>query len=74
MFEKIAGIVAEEIGCEADSVTESALIMEELGADSLDMVEIVMTVEDLFNISVPDAEIPNLKTVRDIIDFIETNS
>ncbi len=73
MFEKIVNIVVEQLGCDEGIVTEDASILDDLGADSLDVVEMLMAVEENFGISVPDEDIPNLKTVRDMMNYIEAN-
>lgn len=73
MLEKITNIVVEQLGCEPEAVTEEAAIIDDLGADSLDVVEMLMAVEENFGVTVPDEEIPNLKTVRDLMNYIEAN-
>lgn len=73
MLEKISAIICEQLGCDIDTVTEPAMLAEELGADSLDLVEILMAVEENFGVVVPDEEIPNLKTVGDIVSYVEAN-
>ena len=47
--------------------------MEDLGADSLDVVEILMAIEESFGVSVSDDDTPNLKTVRDLVEYVESN-
>ena len=47
--------------------------MEDLGADSLDVVELLMEIEETFGVSVPDEDIPGLKTVKDIIEYVEAH-
>lgn len=73
MFEKIVNIISEQLGCEADTITEDTGIMDDLGADSLDMVELLMEIEESFGVIVPDEEIPSLRTVRDIVSYVEIN-
>lgn len=73
MFEKIVDIVIGQLGCDADTVTEDSAIVDDLGADSLDVVEILMAVEENFGITIPDEDIPNLKTVRDMMAYVEAN-
>lgn len=73
MFEKIVEIIAKQLGSDADTITEGTNIMEDLGADSLDVVEMLMAIEENFGVTVPDEEIPNLKTVRDIVEYVEAN-
>lgn len=73
MFDKIVEIIAEQLGCDANLIDEDSAILEELGADSLDIVEIIMAVEENYEISIPDEEMPNLRTVKDIVLYIEAN-
>ena len=73
MFEKIADIVSKQLGADFDEIDENTNILDDLGADSLDVVEMLMAVEESFGVSVPDEEIPNLKTVRDIVEYVEAN-
>ncbi len=73
MFEKIVEIIAEQRGCDADLISEDSAILEELGADSLDIVEILMAVEENYEVSIPDEEMPNLRTVKDIMSYLEAN-
>ena len=74
MFEKIAEIIVEQLGCDPSEVTMDSRIIEDLGADSLDVVEMLMAVEDTFGVTVPDEEIPSLRTIRDFISYVEANS
>ena len=71
--EKVTEIIANQLSVSADKIKEETNIAEELGADSLDLVEILMSLEDEFGISIPDEEIPNIKTIKDIVAFIEKN-
>ena len=73
MLEKIVNIIAQQLGCDPDEITEDSAVAEDLGADSLDIVEILMAIEDSFEITVPDEDIPGLKTVRDIVSYTEAN-
>lgn len=71
MYEKIAEILSKQLLIERSKITEDSAIMENLGADSLDIVEISMEIEQQFNVSIPDEEIVNFKTPRDIVSFLE---
>ncbi len=74
VFEKVADILAEQLDIEnKNSITLETSLVEDLGADSLDSIDIVMSVEDEFNIEVPDEIVENMKTVGDIVNFIESN-
>lgn len=71
VFEKIRDILCEQLELDEDVVTMEALVLDDLGADSLDVVDIVMSIEDEFEIEVPDEEIENIKTVGDVVKFVE---
>ena len=72
MFEKVKAILADQLNVKTDKVKLESKIVEDLGADSLDVVEMLMSVEDKFNVSVSDEEAVNLKTVKDIVDLLES--
>ncbi len=63
---KLQNILMEQLGVQRDQITLEAGLMTDLGADSLDMVEIGMTVEETFNLSIPDEEMENVQTVADL--------
>ena len=63
---KVQDILMEQLGVERNQINAEALIMGDLGADSLDMVEIGMTVEETFNLSIPDEEMEEVRTVGDL--------
>lgn len=69
--EKVKSIIVEQLGVEADKVTDSAQFIEDLGADSLDTVELVMAFEENFDIEVPDEEAEKLRSVNDVVAYIE---
>lgn len=71
VFEKIRDILAEQLEIDEDSITMESNIAEELGADSIDVVDLVMSIEDEFEIEVPDDEVENVKTVGDIVKYVE---
>ncbi len=73
MKEKVTEIIANQLSVSADKIKGDTNIAEELGADSLDLVEILMSLEDEFGISIPDEAIPEIKTVDDIVNFIQSN-
>lgn len=73
ILEKIKDILVDQLDVDPDSVTADSVITDDLGADSLDIVDLVMTLEDEFDLEIPDEDIENMKTVADIIEFIETH-
>ncbi|WP_448821175.1 acyl carrier protein [Cetobacterium sp.] len=73
MLDKIREIVVEQLGVDADQVTLEANFVEDLGADSLDTVELIMAFEEEFDIEIPDTEAEKIKTVQDVVNYIEAN-
>ena len=71
VFDKIKDIFVEQLDVEEDAVTMEASITEDLGADSLDVVDLVMSIEESFDVEIPDEEVENIKTVGDIVKYIE---
>ena len=71
IFEKVRDIICDQFDVEDDAVTPETLLEEDLDADSLDLVDLVMSFEDEFQIEVPEEEIENIKTVGDIVKYIE---
>lgn len=71
IFEKVREILAEQLDVEEDLITPESSIVDDLGADSLDIVDLAMSLEDEFDIEIPDEAIENIKTVGDVVRFIE---
>ena len=74
MLEELKELISEQLGVDLDRIDDDTNIIEDLGAESLDVAELLMTLEDQYNVIVPDEEITKLKTVRDVADYIEANS
>ena len=71
MFEKVRDIIVETLSCEADEVTMEASLTDDLGADSLDAVELNIALEEQLGITIADEDRPNMKTVGDIVRYLE---
>ena len=71
VFEKVKAILSEQFDVEEDTITNDTTITDDLGADSLDVVDLLMSIEDEFEIEVPDTEIENIKTVGELVKYIE---
>ncbi|MBI3601878.1 MAG: acyl carrier protein [Candidatus Omnitrophica bacterium] len=69
--EKIKSIIAEQLGVKPEEVTAKASFVDDLGADSLDTVELIMALEEEFSIEIPDEDAEKMKTVGDVIKYIE---
>ena len=71
--ERVAEIVAEQMGVDKAQVTRETSFVNDLGADSLDTVELVMEFEDEFDISIPDEDAEKIQTVGQAIDYVEAH-
>ena len=70
-LEKVKAILSEQFDVEEDSITADTSIADDLGADSLDVVDLLMSIEDEFEIEIPDEEIDNIKTVGKLVNYTE---
>ncbi len=73
VLEKIKVILAEQFDVQDDSLKNDTDLQDDLGADSLDVVDLLMSIEDEFEIEIPDEEIENIRTVGDLVSYIESN-
>ena len=71
VFEKVRSIIVDQLDVDEDKVKMEASIADDLGADSLDIVDLVMSLEEEFDIEIPDDQVENVKTVGDIVKLIE---
>lgn len=71
VFEKVRDIICDQLDVEEDQVTMEAVITDDLGADSLDIVDLVMSFEEEFDMEFPDEDVENVKTVGDVVKYIE---
>ena len=71
IFEKVKGVIVEQLGVAENSVTEEASFIDDLGADSLDIVELIMALEEEFDIEIPDSDAEKVVTVGDVVEYIK---
>jgi acyl carrier protein len=69
--DKVKDIIVEQLGVDANEVTDGASFIDDLGADSLDTVELVMAFEEEFDIEIPDEDAEKLTTVGQAIEYLE---
>ena len=69
-IDKIKEMIANQLSISVEEVSEEKEIVKDLGADSLDIVEMLMTLEEEYNITIPDEETVDIKTVGDIANVI----
>lgn len=72
LLEKIKKIVSEQLDVDPDQVVPEASFVDDLGADSLDLTELIMAMEDEFGMEIDDEEAQKLRTVQDVINYIES--
>lgn len=73
LLDDIKAVVVEQLGVNADEVKEDSKFVEDLGADSLDVVELVMALEEKFDVEIPDDEAEKIRTVKDVVNYIENS-
>lgn len=73
VFEKVKEILIQQLDVEEEKVTMESSITDDLGADSLDVVDMLMSLEDEFDVEIPDEEIENIKIVGDLVKYIESH-
>ncbi len=70
VMEKVSSIIIEQLSVDKESVVPEANLLDDLGADSLDVVELVMALEEEFGIEVPDDDVENIRTVKDVAEYV----
>ena len=73
ILERLKEIVSEQLEIDAEIITADTRLNEDLNADSLDVVEMLMALEDEFGVDIPDEEIEKMKTIGDVVNFIQEN-
>ena len=74
IFEKIRDRLAEQLDIPADSITPESDIIDDLEADSLTVLDMVMTLEDEFDIEIPDEDVEKLRTVGSVVSYVEDHT
>ena len=73
IFEKLKAIAVNQIGIDEEKITPESDIIKDLGLDSLDIVDMLMSVEETFGVTIDDGDVAEMKTVADVVKFIEDN-
>jgi len=71
-FEKVRDLLASQLEISSDLINESTDIIDDLGADSLDLVELLTSLEDEFGIVITDERANELRTVGQVVEFVDT--
>ncbi len=72
--DRVRNIICDQLAVEADKVVVGASFIDDLGADSLDIVELVMTMEEEFDLDIPDDDAEKMKTVGDVVKYIASKA
>jgi len=72
--DRVRDLIVEQLGVNADQVTQNASFVDDLGADSLDTVELVMAFEEEFGIDIPDEDAEKMATVNDALKYLDEHS
>lgn len=73
-FERVKGIIVEQLGVDEDRVTMDAGFRQDLEADSLDLVELIMAFEDEFGGEISDEEAQQIETVGDAVEYLKAQA
>ncbi len=68
---RVKDIIVEQLDVEEEQVTPEASFIDDLGADSLDTVELIMSIEEEFDVEIPDEEAEKIITVKDAISYVK---
>jgi acyl carrier protein len=71
LHKQVKAIIIDQLDVDDEKVTLTSHIQDDLGADSLDVVDLVMSFEDEFDMEIPDDQVENIKTVEDVVKYIE---
>ena len=71
LFDEVKEVIVEQLNVSPDEVKPESRFVEDLGADSLDVVEMIMALEEKFELEIPDEDAEKIKTVQDVVDYIE---
>lgn len=72
--ERVRSIIVDQLAVDTGKVTQTASFIDDLGADSLDIVELVMTMEEEFDLDIPDEDAEKMKTVGDVVKYITSKA
>ena len=71
MLERMREMIAEQLNCEAETITADTSFKDDLGADSLDLFELVMALEEEYDVEIPTEDLEKLTTVQAVLDYLK---
>ncbi len=69
--DRIKGLIVDQLGVSGDEIVPEASFIDDLGADSLDIVELVMAMEEVFDVEIPDDDAEKIQTIGDAISYLK---
>ena len=72
MLEKMSEMIAEQLNCDAETITADTSFKDDLGADSLDLFELTMALEEEYDIEIPAEELGEIETVNDVVEYLKS--
>ena len=72
--DRVTALIVEQLGVSKDEAVVTASFIDDLGADSLDIVELVMSLEEEFDIEIPDDDAEKIQTIGDAIAYVKDRS
>ena len=73
ILEKVKEVMVDQLGVEEEMIKSDTSFIDDLGADSLDIVELIMSLEEEFDIQIPDNDAEKISTVGDVVEYIKNN-
>lgn len=71
VFEEVKALIVKELNAKAENITMETKLADDLGADSLDAVEIILALEDKYGVEIDDEVAKGIKTVGDLVNYVE---
>jgi acyl carrier protein len=68
---RVAGIIVDQLGATREEIVPEASFIDDLGADSLDIVELVMAMEEVFDLEIPDEDAEKIQTFGDVVSYLK---
>jgi acyl carrier protein len=72
--DKVYRVIAEKLEIDSEEIVPEASFVDDLGADSLDLVELIMSMEEEFDLDIDDKDAEKMKTVQDVLDYLEKHT
>ncbi len=74
VIDKVKKILSEQFDVDVNELTDTTNIEEDLGADSVEVIDLLMSLEDEFQIEIPDEAIDEIRTIGDLAAYIEEHA